>query len=236
MPPVWTDIDGETMLDIACEFALEGVLAKRATSTYQPGRRSPAWVKQPLRYRTNVVLGGWIPTSRRAGRVASLLCGAYDFSGYLVYLVYLGHIGSGLTDRARRQLCDQLTQIECRTSPFASTAPRPRPSPRPAGSHRVSRAGLHQISPAAGCDTQHGKDSSRATHAQSSCPSVPNTIVGGFVSQRHRRWTTGIDTPTTKLAASAVTVREGAHGAPRVTSRPATNLNGYGPQVPTSAR
>ena len=51
-PPHWTDVSGPVMLDIAREHGLEGVVAKRLTSTYHSGRRSPAWrvncTKQPM--------------------------------------------------------------------------------------------------------------------------------------------------------------------------------------------
>ena len=50
-PPYWASVDGQVMLDIAREHGLEGIVAKRLTSTYHVGRRSPAWrvncTKQP---------------------------------------------------------------------------------------------------------------------------------------------------------------------------------------------
>ncbi|EOM74719.1 DNA-ligase [Rhodococcus rhodnii LMG 5362] len=42
------------MLDLAREHGLEGVVAKRVDSTYRPGRRSPTWIKTPLRNNTEV--------------------------------------------------------------------------------------------------------------------------------------------------------------------------------------
>ncbi len=51
-PPHWTDVSGQMMLEIAREHGLEGIVAKRITSTYHSGRRSPAWrvncTKQPM--------------------------------------------------------------------------------------------------------------------------------------------------------------------------------------------
>lgn len=120
MPPCWADIDADVMLEVCREFVSEGVVAKRATSTYQPGRRSPAWIKHPLRSTANVVLGGWIPSRARTDAVGSLLVGAHDYAGQLVYC---GHVGSGFTERARRKLATLLTEISCATPPFAGTAP-----------------------------------------------------------------------------------------------------------------
>ncbi|MGK9274426.1 hypothetical protein KXR83_25850 [Williamsia muralis] len=51
-PPYWTDVDGQVMLDIARDHGLEGIVAKRLTSTYHTGRRSSSWrvncTKQPM--------------------------------------------------------------------------------------------------------------------------------------------------------------------------------------------
>lgn len=59
-PPVWSDIDGDIILDVMRQAALEGVVAKRATSPYQAGRRSRFWVKTPIRNAARLVVGGWI--------------------------------------------------------------------------------------------------------------------------------------------------------------------------------
>jgi bifunctional non-homologous end joining protein LigD len=45
VPPSTTDTDGAIMLTVARTYGLEGIVAKRIRSTYQPGRRSPDWVK-----------------------------------------------------------------------------------------------------------------------------------------------------------------------------------------------
>jgi hypothetical protein len=47
VPPHFVDIDGRQVLAAAEADGLEGVVAKRLTSTYQPGRRSPDWIKTP---------------------------------------------------------------------------------------------------------------------------------------------------------------------------------------------
>jgi bifunctional non-homologous end joining protein LigD len=49
VPPCWHDLDGRVLLNIAADLGLEGVVCKRAESTYQAGRRSRAWVKTPIR-------------------------------------------------------------------------------------------------------------------------------------------------------------------------------------------
>ena len=63
--PYWTDISAVAMFDVARELALEGIVIKRASSTYQPGRRSAAWIKAVVRRRNPMVVGGFIPGGGR---------------------------------------------------------------------------------------------------------------------------------------------------------------------------
>src|SRR4029077_1627147 len=53
----------------ATELGLEGIVAKRLDSTYQPGRRSDAWRKIKSHRGQEFVVGGWLPGQRGlAGR------------------------------------------------------------------------------------------------------------------------------------------------------------------------
>jgi bifunctional non-homologous end joining protein LigD len=122
VPPHWVDVDGQTMLDVAREQSLEGVVAKRVESTYRPGIRSPSWVKTPLRKNTEVIIAGWVPgTGMHHDAVGSLILGAHGDTGALVYI---GHVGTGFTASMRRKLRDQLAELERPTSPFDVPPPR----------------------------------------------------------------------------------------------------------------
>ena len=60
---------------------LEGVMAKRLQSRYEPGRRTTSWRKIKNVHRQEVVIGGWKPgEGGRAGWIGSLLVGVYDSS------------------------------------------------------------------------------------------------------------------------------------------------------------
>lgn len=101
VPPAHDDL-GEA-LQIARDLDLEGVVAKRLGSTYQPGRRSPDWRKIRFVRRQELVVGGFRPgRGGRTGRIGSLLVGWHDPSGRLRYA---GAVGSGLTE-------DMLTVLE----------------------------------------------------------------------------------------------------------------------------
>ena len=63
-------------MQTADQLRLEGVVAKRRNSIYQPGRRTHTWLKIKLHRVQEVVIGGWREgQGRRGGGVGSLLMG-----------------------------------------------------------------------------------------------------------------------------------------------------------------
>jgi bifunctional non-homologous end joining protein LigD len=114
--------DGPSLLAMTADQGLEGVVAKRVTSTYQPGVRSTDWVKVPHRRCHSYVIGGWKHGAARAHAVASLLVGTPTADGLLVFD---GAVGSGLGDREVRALLPVMTEIRRDERPFhwASSLP-----------------------------------------------------------------------------------------------------------------
>jgi bifunctional non-homologous end joining protein LigD len=116
----WFPGGGAQVLAASEENGLEGVVAKRLTSTYRPGIRSPEWRKIKNFRTQSVVVGGWRPgQGRRAGTIGSLLVGVPDEEGRLVYV---GHVGTGFSDQDLRDL--QRTFTARKTAPFEGTLPR----------------------------------------------------------------------------------------------------------------
>ena len=122
VPPSFTDVDGDQLLDIARGHGLEGVVAKRRAARYEAGRRSPAWVKTALSHTQEVIVGGWTAgEGRRVRTFGSLLLGAHGAEGGLRYL---GHVGTGFRDTVLDDLMARLLPLARRTSPFDETVPR----------------------------------------------------------------------------------------------------------------
>ena len=70
--------NGPAVQGISRRLGLEGVMAKRLDSTYQPGKRSGAWLKIKNQLRQELVIGGWLPgRGARSGRIGALLVGYY---------------------------------------------------------------------------------------------------------------------------------------------------------------
>jgi bifunctional non-homologous end joining protein LigD len=120
VPPSFTEADGADVLAVAEDYGLEGVVAKRVTSRYEPGRRSTAWVKVPLVRTQEVLIGGWRPgDGRRAGTIGSLLLGVRSDDG----LRYVGKVGTGFTHSALVDLQEQLLPLARQGSPFVDPVP-----------------------------------------------------------------------------------------------------------------
>ncbi|MBF6465912.1 non-homologous end-joining DNA ligase [Nocardia beijingensis] len=121
-PPYYTDIDPMVLMDVAREHGLEGIVAKRLDSAYYPGRRSPVWIKTPLRKTTEVVVAGWLPgTGRFSATFGSLALGAYDDRDQLVHI---GNVGTGWTMPDRRSLQARLNELSRPDTPFDVPPPR----------------------------------------------------------------------------------------------------------------
>jgi bifunctional non-homologous end joining protein LigD len=121
--------DGTRTLEVSRRFGIEGILAKRLDSRYEPGRRSKAWLKVKHSLRQEFVVGGWLPgEGGREGTIGSLLVGYYGghdvHDGGRRVLHYAGRVGSGLShaDLAELQRCFE--QYARATSPFEA-GPRP---------------------------------------------------------------------------------------------------------------
>jgi bifunctional non-homologous end joining protein LigD len=93
--------DGRALLELARERGLEGIVAKKLSSLYEPGVRSPAWRKVKIRTRQELVVVGWLPgQGRLAGEIGSLLLAVWDGES----LRFAGAVGSGLGQRERAQI------------------------------------------------------------------------------------------------------------------------------------
>jgi bifunctional non-homologous end joining protein LigD len=113
--------EGARLLEATREQGLEGVVAKRLDSRYEPGRRSGAWVKIKNRSRQEFVIGGWLRGEMgRASRLGAILVGYRDDEGRLRYA---GKVGMGFSDADRAALRARLCELEREDSPFVGRQP-----------------------------------------------------------------------------------------------------------------
>jgi bifunctional non-homologous end joining protein LigD len=137
-------VEGAAVFTAATAAGLEGVVAKRRSSPYQPGRRSPDWVKVKNTRRQSVVVGGWEPgLGKRADRIGALLVGvalpaaAAGLSGggdagppggdsgdaATVRFRYAGQVGTGFSDATLDLLAELLAPLRRERPPFPDVPP-----------------------------------------------------------------------------------------------------------------
>jgi bifunctional non-homologous end joining protein LigD len=115
---------GAALLDATRRLGLEGVVAKRLESVYEPGRRSRAWLKVKNHNSQEFVIGGWAAgKGARSTSLGALLIGYYESTEPDARLKYAGRVGTGLTETELRRLVELLEPLRRDTSPF-SPAPR----------------------------------------------------------------------------------------------------------------
>ena len=79
---------------------LEGIIAKKATSKYDEGKRSKEWLKIKTTLQQEMVIGGYTsPQGNRKG-IGALICGYYKDDK----LVYAGKVGTGFDEITLKSL------------------------------------------------------------------------------------------------------------------------------------
>ena len=118
--------DGIALLEAADSQGLEGVVAKRADSRYEPGARVRTWLKVKVRRHQEVVVGGWLPgEGNRSGRIGALLVGVHDRPGDGGPLRYAGRVGTGFTEAELGRLAERAAALVTDDCPFDPPPPRP---------------------------------------------------------------------------------------------------------------
>ena len=90
---------------------LEGIIAKKRRSIYEPGRRSAAWVKVKFNRRQEFVIGGYKPN---AMNFESLVVGYYDGGK----LHFAGRVRAGLTPSVRAEIFRRIAPHRIDRCPF----------------------------------------------------------------------------------------------------------------------
>ena len=115
--------DGATLFRAAETQGFEGIVAKRADSRYQPGRRTRDWLKVKTHGRQEFVVGGYTRgQGRRSGSFGSLLLGVYDDDR----LRYVGSVGTGFTEAEIARVLARLRPLETDTPAFDPVPKPPR--------------------------------------------------------------------------------------------------------------
>jgi bifunctional non-homologous end joining protein LigD len=94
-------------------LGLEGVMAKRRGSAYQPGERSKDWLKLKLENQQEFVIGGFRPDGQSS--IDALVVGYFEGK----QLKFAGKVRAGFTPHIRGQLRRHLEPLRTKSCPFA---------------------------------------------------------------------------------------------------------------------
>lgn len=100
------------VIEAVSRLGLEGVIAKRRMSRYQPGIRTEEWLKLKLDRQQEFVVGGYRPGNHG---VDALLVGFYEGKE----LRFAGKVRAGFTPHVRREVFDVLKPLHATACPFA---------------------------------------------------------------------------------------------------------------------
>ena len=92
---------------------LEGLVAKRRDSKYEPGRRSGAWLKMRVNQGQELVIGGYTPSPKNFD---ALVIGYYEGPN----LIYAARTRNGFTPASRADLFKKIKPLEIKECPFAN--------------------------------------------------------------------------------------------------------------------
>ncbi len=107
------DASAAAIIEAVEQQGLEGVVAKRLNSRYEPGQRSGAWVKLPLKRRQEFVIGGYRP----GGRNFDLLLVGYFQSGKLIFA---GKVRQGFNPGIRAKVFKAIQPLHIRMCLFSN--------------------------------------------------------------------------------------------------------------------
>ncbi len=113
--------DGRAMQARALAEGWEGLIAKRATSIYRSGKRSPDWCKLKIVHEQEFVVGGWTEPRQSRTHFGALLLGVYDDAPTPAgRLLYSGHVGTGFDQRELARVMALMAPLEAASCPFVN--------------------------------------------------------------------------------------------------------------------
>lgn len=118
------ETSGIEMLEAAKKMGLEGIMAKRKSSTYQSKNRTKDWLKIKANKRQEVVIGGFTKNEDTKKLFSSILVGVYEKKK----LIYTGKVGTGFNDKMQREMMEQFKPLITDKIPFSQEPDVNKPS------------------------------------------------------------------------------------------------------------
>jgi bifunctional non-homologous end joining protein LigD len=105
---------GRALFAVARQKGLEGIVAKRRSSSYEE-RRSRDWLKVKITHTVDCVVGGYVEPEGSRQYFGSLVLGLYNDQGQLIHV---GNAGTGFDQATLKQIWELLQPRRTERSPF----------------------------------------------------------------------------------------------------------------------
>lgn len=110
---------GKAFFEKIVAMDMEGMIAKRAASLYHPGKRTGDWMKIKHHHTQEAIIAGFTAPCGSRSHLGALLLAIRDGRK----LKYIGHTGTGFTERILKELYQKLKPLEVKASPFDEKIP-----------------------------------------------------------------------------------------------------------------
>ncbi len=105
---------GLALFEAAKQRGLEGIVAKKRSSTYDE-KRSSEWLKIKITTSQECVIGGYTNPEGSREHFGALVLGLYDKRNRLIHV---GQVGTGFDERTLKVVSDSLRPLETKENPF----------------------------------------------------------------------------------------------------------------------
>ncbi|SDS56591.1 bifunctional non-homologous end joining protein LigD [Mucilaginibacter mallensis] len=105
---------GIDFFNAAGRMGLEGIIAKKASSTYTSDLRSREWLKIKVHQRQEVIIAGFTKNVGTSKSFSALVLGVYDGG----ILRYVGKVGTGFSDKLQKEMMALFKPLITDKSPF----------------------------------------------------------------------------------------------------------------------
>ncbi|HTY74395.1 MAG TPA: non-homologous end-joining DNA ligase [Candidatus Nanoarchaeia archaeon] len=112
---------GEKYYEAILQKGLEGIMAKKKTSKYEPGARTGSWLKIKKILTCDCIVFGYTKgTGARKATFGALILGLYNKEGKPVFI---GKVGTGFSTETLSMLLNEFKKFQTDTPPFEADIP-----------------------------------------------------------------------------------------------------------------
>ncbi|SEN03273.1 bifunctional non-homologous end joining protein LigD [Mucilaginibacter gossypiicola] len=108
------NVDGIEFFHAAEKAGIEGIMAKKADSTYTAGDRSKEWLKVKVERRQEVVIGAFTRNAGTEKLFSALAIGVYEKG----VLRYIGKVGTGWSEKKQKEMMSEFEPLITDICPF----------------------------------------------------------------------------------------------------------------------